>query len=131
MACALFCTRRFLFFGLKIEVQADICGDHGEIQDVHGQNVPDHIAAEDLAQDAAEVAGVNQQQKGQALTLGGAIFQGGADVVGPGAAKADHHGDFQKLSDMFHKLPPEGNNWFCFLYYSPEKKKCKQSVQKM
>ena len=41
-----------LFFVGVIEIQAHIYGNHGEIQDIHSQDIPYDIAAEDLAKDA-------------------------------------------------------------------------------
>ena len=63
-----------LFFASKVEIQAQVDGHHGKIQNIHTQYIPYHIAAEDLAEDAAQVAAIDENQKGKAFSLSGSVF---------------------------------------------------------
>ena len=78
---------------LKVEVQDHIGGDHTEIQHVEEHHIPVELSGHKFGSNAAQIADVHQDHKGQALALVGLVFQGGDDVVGPAAAEAKQHDD--------------------------------------
>ena len=63
-----------LFFVGKVKIQTHIESDHSEVQDIHGQHIPYDVAAEDLAENTAEVTGIDKHQKSKAFALWGFVF---------------------------------------------------------
>lgn len=91
------------------DIEEKIGADHQDVRYVEpngiGQRAGLSVGVE-LAEQADDIAGQNQQLKGDALALGGPGFQRLGDVEGPGAAEQAQHGDFTELGDGHTSFSP-------------------------
>ena len=95
-----------LFFRAVVEIQAKVSGDHDKVQYIEEHYIPNEVAADDFAEDTADITKVNEQQEREALAFGGLVAVGGDDVVRPGKAECDDHCDFQNLCHKIFILLP-------------------------
>lgn len=75
------------------EVDQQIDADNSEIDKVDRQHIAE-IVAEDFGGNACNIAGHDQQNKGDAHSFGGVGLDVAVDVQRPGKTKADEHEGF-------------------------------------